>query len=92
MSTLTLDPADPAISEATKGCKVGDEKSFTVTGKVTSVGEMIEMDVTSAEYAEPDVEEVEEEADEPVVSAMKPGKSSGKAGNPGLMLLIGKAK
>lgn len=81
MNTLTLDPADTAVADAVKDCAVGDEKTITVTGKVTAMGDTFTMDVTSAGY-----EEEEAEVEEGVVPV-----KSGKA-NPGLVVLIGKGK
>lgn len=86
MNTLMLDPADPAVAKAVADCKVGEEKSITVTGVVTKMGKTFEMDVTSAAYAEPEVEE--EEAEE---KPMGRGEMVGKGGKKGLSILIGRA-
>lgn len=84
MNTLTLDPTDEAVAGAVADCKVGDEKTLLVTGKVTAVGDMVTLDVTGAEYAEHEAEEEVEEMPMPE-KGMKKGK-----GNPALVLLIGK--
>lgn len=62
MNSLTLDPSDPAVAEAIADCVVGEKKMLTVMGTVTQMGKKFAMDVESAEYAEPEVEEVVEPA------------------------------
>lgn len=94
MNKLTLDPKDPAVMEAIKDCAVGDEKDLMLKVKVTSVGPAVSMDVLSAKYAEPEVEEDEMESEvegvEEGVEAEEemPMKKKMKKGNPALAILI----
>ena len=93
MNALTLDPKDPAVMEAIKDCAVGDEKELLVKVKVTEVGPMVRMDVLSAKYAEPEVEEEEMESEaEGVEAGMEAEeemhKKRMKKGNPALAILI----
>lgn len=95
MNSLELDPKDEAVSAAVAGCEVGEEKTITVTGTVTEVGGVFKMDVTSAEYSEPEnaeedaTEGVEEKAAPTEKMPMSKGKMVGKGGNPGLVILMG---
>ena len=94
MNSLTLDPKDPAVMEAIKDCAVGDEKDLLLKVKVTAVGPTVNMDVLSAEYAEPEMEEGEMEGEVEGVKAGEeyekemPMKKKMKKGNPALAILI----
>jgi len=93
MNKLTLDPKDPAVMEAIKDCAVGDEKDLMLKVKVTEVGPMVGMDVMSAKYAEPELEEEEMVEDngevvEKEMEAEAPMPMKKKKGNPALAILI----
>jgi len=92
MNKLTLDPKDPAVMEAIKDCAVGDEKDLMLKVKVTEVGPMVGMDVVSAKYAEPELEEEGEEGEmegvEAGMEAEKEMPKKMKKGNPALAILI----
>ena len=80
--------------EAIKDCAVGDEKELLVKVKVTEVGPAVRMDVLSAKYAEPEMEEDEMEGEAEGVEAGEdyekemPMKKKMKKGNPALAILI----
>ena len=80
--------------EAIKDCAVGDEKELLVKVKVTEVGPAVRMDVLSAKYAEPEMEEDEMEGEAEGVEAGEdyekemPMKKKMKNGNPALAILI----
>lgn len=79
--------------EAIKDCAVGDEKELLVKVKVTEVGPAVRMDVLSAKYAEPEMEEDEMEGEAEGVEAgedyeKKMPMKKMKKGNPALAILI----
>ena len=92
MNKMTLNSKDPAVMEAIKDCAVGDEKDLIVRVKATEVGPMVNFDVMSAKYAEPELEEEGEEGEmEGVEAGMETEKEMPKKmkkGNPALAILI----
>lgn len=103
INSLTLDPRNPAFSDAIKGCKEGDEVTLEVTGKVMKMGANYMLDVSKVESTmEEQSESPEEEGAETDEGTedmtMKDGYSEGETGGEksmpkkgtGVMVLIGK--
>jgi len=105
INSLTLDPRNPAFSDALKGCKEGDEVTLEVTGKVMKMGANYVLDVSKVESTEeenaetPEEEKAEDEGSEGADDAkeesgegepMADGQPLPPKKGTGVMVLIGK--